>query len=180
MPESFLLRRIPRYECLEKRSLRYPDLDAGAVEATLVLMRVASDVLEAYGSHLSQHGISQGRFLMMMTLDRNKRRELLPSELAEKIGVTRATVTGLLDGLEKDGFVQRRPHPEDRRAMMVSLTDAGREFIERVLPDHYRRIAALMGDLDGDERRELVRLLTKVAANTDAMREPAAELVGRE
>ncbi|RYG65247.1 MarR family transcriptional regulator, partial [bacterium] len=117
MAETFLLRELPRYECLEMRSRRYPDLDAGAVEATLVMLRVASDVLEAFASHLARNGTSQGRFSVLMILDRFIGSELLPSELAEKIGVTRATMTGLLDGLEKDGFVQRRQHPDDRRAL---------------------------------------------------------------
>ncbi|RYG63014.1 MarR family transcriptional regulator, partial [bacterium] len=93
------------------------------------------------------------------------------SELAEKIGVTRATMTGLLDGLEKDGFVQRRQHPDDRRALTVHLTDAGQAFLEAMLPEHYRRVAQLMSGLDTDERRQLVQLLTKVSANTGAIRD---------
>ncbi len=175
LPEPFLPRRVPRFECLEKRSHRYPDLDAGAVEATLVLMRVASDVLEAYGAHLARNGTSQGRFSVMIVLDRHTDRDLLPSDLACKIGSSRATVTGLLDGLEKDGFVERRQHPEDRRALTVHLTTAGREFLEGMLPDHYRRIAALMSELDAAERRQLVELLNKVAAKTEAIRDPNPE-----
>jgi DNA-binding MarR family transcriptional regulator len=171
MSETLMMRDIPRYECLEKRSHRYPDLDAGAVEATLVMLRVASDVLEALAAHLARHGTSQGRFAVLMILDRYEAQELLPSELAEKIGVTRATMTGLLDGLEKDGFVQRRQHPEDRRALTVHLNEAGRAFLDGMLPEHYRRITALMSGLDNDERRQLVELLTKVSANTSAIRD---------
>jgi DNA-binding MarR family transcriptional regulator len=169
MSETLLIRDLPRYECLEKRSHRYPDLDAGAVEATLVLMRVASDVLDGFSAHLTRSGISQGRFSVLMLLDRYEGYQLLPSELAEKMGVTRTTITGLLDGLEKDGFVQRRQHPEDRRALTVHLNEAGRAFLEGMLPDYYRRIAALMGGLNKDGQRQLVELLTQVAANTDAI-----------
>lgn len=178
--EPFLPRKIPRFECLERRSHRYPDLDAAAVEATLVLMRVSSDILEAYSAHLLNNGISQGRFSVMIVLDHHTERALLPSDLACKIGISRASITGLLDSLEKDGFVERRQHPEDRRALTVHLTKSGRAFLEKMLPDHYRRIAALMSGLDLDERRQLVALLTKVAAKVDAIRlenpaEPAPE-----
>lgn len=172
MPEFMFTRDIPRYECLELRSRRYPDLDAGAVEATLVMLRVASDVLEAFAAHLARKGTSQGRFAVLMMLERYEHSALLPSELAEKVGVTRATMTGLLDGLEKEGFVQRRQHPEDRRALTVHLTECGRAFLDNMLPEHYRRITALMGGLDQDERRQLVHLLSKVAANTGAIRDP--------
>lgn len=170
MTETFLPRQLPRFEALERRARRYPDLDAGAVEATLVLMRVASDILEAYAAHLARNGTSQGRFSVLIMLDQNPRCDLLPSDLACKIGISRATVTGLLDGLERDGFVERRPHPEDRRALMVHLTEAGSAFLETMLPDHYRRIADLMSELDVAERRQLVGLLNKVATKVDAIR----------
>ena len=177
-PESFLPRKLPRFECLEHRARRYPDLDAGAVEATLMLMRVSSDVLEAYAAHLHRNGTSQGRFSILIVLDHHADCALLPSDLACKMGITRATITGLLDGLEKDGFVERRQHPEDRRALTVHLTGAGRSFLEAMLPDHYRRIAALMSELDAGERRQLIELLHKVAAKIDAIRleKPAEEM----
>lgn len=175
MPETFLLRDLPRYECLELRAHRFPDLDAGAVETTLFLMRVASDVLDGFAAHLQSHGTSQGRFLVMMLLDRNAESPLLPSELAEKIGVTRATITGLLDGLERESLVERRAHARDRRALTVHLTAKGAAFLEAMLPDHYRRIAALMSELDDDERRQLRHLLAKIAAQSGAIHQLETE-----
>ncbi len=172
MPELLLLRDLPRYEMLQDKAKRYPDLDAGAVEATLVLLRVASDVLEGMGAHFARNGTSQGRYLVLMMLDRPcAQNGMLPSELAEKLGVTRATVTGLLDGLERDELISREMHPDDRRAFCIQLTAKGREFLARLLPDHYRRIAGLMAHLDDDERRQLVALLAKVAQGKDALRD---------
>lgn len=170
MPELLLLRDLPRYEMLQEKAKRYPDLDAGAVEATLVLMRVASDVLEGLGAHLARNGTSQGRFLVLMMLDRVcVSKGMSPSEIAEKLGVTRATVTGLLDGLEKDGLISRQMHPEDRRAFCIELTGKGRTFLAELLPDHYRRVAGLMAHLNNDERRQLVGLLSKVSQGRNAM-----------
>lgn len=166
MPETFLLRELPRYEVLEARARRFPDLDVGAVEATLFLMRVGSDVLEGFAMHLQRCGTSQGRFLVMMLLDRYDNQPLLPSELAEKIGVTRATITGLLDGLERDSLIERRTHAHDRRALTIHLTQAARDWLEAMLPEHYRRIALLMSDLEPSERQQLIALLTKVAAKS--------------
>lgn len=172
MPELLLLRELPRYEMLQEKAKRYPDLDAGAVEATLVLMRVASDVLEGFGAHFARNGISQGRYMVLMMLERPcVVSGMLPSEIADKLGVTRATVTGLLDGLEKDGLISRQMHPEDRRAFCIELTNKGREFLADLLPEHYRRIAGLMAHLDDGERRQLIDLLSKVALGTDAMRD---------
>jgi len=172
MPEIFLLKDLPRYEYLQEKAKRYPDLDAGAVDATLVLMRVASDVLEGLGHHFARHNTSQGRFLVLVLLDRVcQQGVILPSEIAEKLSVSRATITGLLDGLEKDGYIERQAHPDDRRALSIHLTECGKAFLEKVLPEHYRRVAGLMAHLSDDERRQLVALLTKVAQGKDALYE---------
>ena len=170
MPELLLLRDLPRYEMLQEKAKRYPDLDAGAVEATLVLLRVASDVLEGFGAHFARNGTSQGRYMVLMMLDRPCVAEgMSPSELADKLGVSRATVTGLVDGLERDGLVTREGHPEDRRAFCIQLTEKGKQFLAALLPDHYRRVAGLMAHLDTEERRQLVALLAKVSLGQGAM-----------
>ena len=70
-----------------------------------------------------------------------------PSEIAEHIGVTRATITGLLDGLERDGFLERRQDSRDRRALTIHLTGKTHRFLDEYLPEQARRINALMADL---------------------------------
>ena len=171
-PGMLLLRDLPRYEMLQEKAQRYPELDANAVEATLVLLRVASDVFEGMGAHLARHDISQGRFMVLVLLDRHSHAEgLLPSEIAEHLGVTRATVTGLLDGLEKCELISREMHPEDRRAFCIELTPKGREFLAEMLPGHYRRIAGLMAHLSESEQRQLVKLLGKVSHGHNALRD---------
>ena len=175
MSDRFLLTQLPRYECLQERSARYPDLDAGSVHATITLMHVAQEVFDGFTAQFERHNISQGRFLVLMILDRHFERPLAPSEIAEMVGVARATITGLLDGLEKDDMVARHPHPEDRRALTIQMTAKGRKFLDEMLPGHYRRIAGLMANLEPEERHLLVKLLAKVAAGTNALKDPLWE-----
>jgi MarR family transcriptional regulator, negative regulator of the multidrug operon emrRAB len=61
-----------------------------------------------------------------------------PSSLAQKLGVTRATMTGLLDGLHKKGLIERRAQASDRRKVGVLLTAGGRRTLDNILPDYYR------------------------------------------
>ena len=165
-----LLRDLPRYEMLQEKAKRYPELDASAVDATLVLLRVASDVFEGMGAHLARHDISQGRFMVLVLLDRAPDGDgISPSEIAQQLGVTRATVTGLLDGLEKCGLISRQTHPDDRRAFCIELTPQGRQFLADLLPGHYRRIAGLMAHLSPTEQRQLVNLLCKVSRGQNAL-----------
>lgn len=71
-------------------------------------------------------------------------------------------MTGLLDGLRKQGLIERQIHPEDRRKVGVLLTDSGHRILDKILPDYYRRFAKLTTYLDEGERQTLISLLKKV------------------
>ena len=156
------LRDLPKYEAIEQRSRRYPQVNAAAVESFLVLLRVASDVLEAMERFLAGHGMSQGRFTVLMLLNREPDRPASPSDLATRSGVTRATMTGLLDGLERDRLVKREADRQDRRMLLVELTARGRKLLDGMLPDYYSNIASIMAHLPDSEKHHLVELLGKV------------------
>ncbi len=171
-----LLKDLPRYECLLEAAKEFPDLDPSAAEAFLHLLRTGDEVFGHTDRNLSDHDISHGRFGVMMLLWRSLQPRAAklagvdecsngprtPAELADAAGVTRATMTGLVDTLERDGFVKREPDPDDRRMMSVRLTPAGERFMGDYLPKHFQAIAALMSPLSEAERKTLVRLLSKV------------------
>jgi DNA-binding MarR family transcriptional regulator len=71
-------------------------------------------------------------------------------------------MTGLLDGLEKNGMVKRLAHQEDRRKISIQLTGAGRNALDKMLPGYYSRIALLLKDLTESERQNLKSLLKKI------------------
>ena len=93
---------------------------------------------------------------------------LSPHELAERAGVTRGTITGLLDGLERSGHVQRHAHDGDRRKLIVKLTPAGQTLAGELVGTHSRWIASLFSGFEAEERALLSRLLAKAYARTDA------------
>ncbi len=164
-----MLKDLPRYECLLKAAQAHPELDPSAAEVFLHLLRSGDEVFRVVDRHFARHQISEGRFGVLMALwssaerpGGDGRQALSPAELAEHTGVTRATITGLVDTLERDGLVARSPHVEDRRMRSVSLTPRGSALLRRILPEHFRRMAWLMATLDEQERVTLVRLLGKV------------------
>jgi DNA-binding MarR family transcriptional regulator len=163
-----LLKELPRYECLLEAAKQFPDLDPSASEAFLHLLRTGDEAFRVVESNLAEHHLTQGRFGVLMALwgrchEEDKRdAPLSPAALAEHTGVTRATITGLVDTLERDGLVTRTPDPEDRRMMAVGLTPRGEKLLQKVLPSHFRQMAQLMEPLSEAERKTLVRLLTKI------------------
>lgn len=113
----------------------------------------------------------------MLLLDRENEGgvSLTPAQLAEQAGVTRATMTGLIDTLERAGMVVRRPDPVDRRQVSVELTPAGQAFLDDMLPEHFSRINTLLEPLSENERRTLVRLLGKIADRALEVFPPGAD-----
>lgn len=162
-----LLKDLPRYECLLEAAQQFPQLDPSACEVFLHLLRTGDEAFRVTEAHFHAQGLSQGRFTVLMLLyDKSCGRTnvFTPAQLAEKAGVTRATMTGLIDTLERDGMVTRKPDSADRRQLCVELTPRGTAFLNKLLPEHFRRIAALMSVLSETERRTMVRLLGKIAA----------------
>lgn len=158
----FYLKDLPTDTTLDEFSRRYPNMNPSAIKTFAELLRIGSDLLTAFETILAKNGLSQGRFLTLIVMNRNPYEEVNPSFLAEKIGVRRPTMTGLLDKLERDGLIERRVYYRDRRKMGVGLTENGRRVLEEILPDYYRSIAKIMAVLTEKERMELIMLLGKV------------------
>ncbi|MBX3198911.1 MAG: MarR family transcriptional regulator [Labilithrix sp.] len=151
----------------EAQRRRLPDLDG--IRLCFQTLSLASAIDRDCAELLAPHGLSEGRFVLLFLLDAASD-GLAPNVLAERAGVTRATVTGLLDGLERAALIERRSDAKDRRALRVHLTRKGKRVASKVFEQHSRWIASLFGKLSPAERRQLTRLLNKVAANVAARR----------
>lgn len=171
-----LLKQLPPLECLCESAKVFPELDPSATEAFLHLLRTSDEAFAVTEKYLTTHNITQGRFCVMMLLWRGVRQDAAklmgsdsclggprtPAELADAAGVTRATMTGLIDTLERDGFVKRVPDPYDRRMMSVVLTEKAEQFLSDFLPGHFKVTASVMASLNESERQTLVALLQKI------------------
>ena len=160
--------RIPIYELLQRMAGRYPSLDPTAIEAYLTLLGVTGEIVAATAANMMRYGLGGRRFLVLGLLLEHQPKLLSHSELAELSGIDKGNVTGLVDGLERDGYVKREDSGDDRRVTLIALTPIGRRLIETILPDQFRRIVGLMRELCPSERKTLVSLLTKVQAGLAA------------
>lgn len=82
-----------------------------------------------------------------------------PSELADRLGVTTAAASGIVDRLATYGHVQREPHASDRRRTIVAPTDSGREEVLGHLMPMFRELAKIDEDMTPEERAIVVRFL---------------------
>ena len=128
--------------------------------------------MHEFSDSLRPLGLSPSAFNMLQALVNTRAQTLEPCELADRLLVSRPSVTGLIDTLEAKSLVVRHPHPEDRRRVLVGLTDKARELLESHYADHYAFLRSLVGDLSEDERATLVSLLRRIrGAVPDQLRE---------
>lgn len=168
------IKELPKYEALLTLASQYPDLDITSVEACCTFLRTATDVYRVFDIHFENYHLSMGKFTVLMLLHRENG-GLTPSECAERAGVTRGTITGLLDGLEREGWLRRQAHSCDRRCLLVVLTEEGIARLDAMLPYHFRLVTQMLAGLTQDERKLLQTLLLKLRASTLAVPE-ATEL----
>lgn len=109
-----------------------------------------------------KHGLGEGDFDVLATLRRaGPPFERAPGELAEFTMVTTGAMTKRIDRLETAGLVTRGPSENDGRGRVVTLTEAGRELIDRAFTEHMANERRLLAGLSKQETAELEALLTK-------------------
>ncbi len=109
--------------------------------------------------------ITLPRFDLLASLERKDGQTL--ASLSRALLVTAGNVTGLVDRAERDGLVERRPEPTDRRVARVWLTREGRALIRELLPVHAAHVHGLLSGLPTHDRRDLRRLLGLVRAHLE-------------
>ncbi len=95
------------------------------------LSKTIRQVTKSYRQKVNEYKLTHGQFFMIVAIMEED--GLLPSELAGKTAQDRATTTGLLDRLEKDGWIVRRPDKKDRRSLRIFLTPYAEEHKKPIL-----------------------------------------------
>jgi DNA-binding MarR family transcriptional regulator len=120
---------------------------------------------------LPSDAVSYVRMRLLTALQRDGEQSM--GELATGLGVTPRRVTALVEALEADGLVERRPHPTDRRSTLVTITNGGLKAQQVGWEQHRAEVAQAFGDLPPSQQTQL---LTISRALTQAM---LARLAGR-
>jgi len=165
-----LLKDLPSKASLLKLVARYPGADVKAIQEFATILRVASDLSASLDKLLNSHGLMQGRWWILVLLLREENLTSSPSVLAEKIGVTKATMTGFINGLQREGLVSRLTNVEDGRKFMIQLTSLGQEKLDQVVPDYYQKVGALMSTLSETQRESIVEVMKILGSNIDVMK----------
>ncbi len=121
---------------------------------------------ETMRPYFASFGISDSQWAVLRTLQRAEDANLAPLRLTDigaRLLVRPPSVTGVVDRLERDGLVLRRPSPDDNRAKRVVLTTRGRALVRRVVRHHPAQIRRILGGLRNGDVREMHRVMTRFA-----------------
>ncbi|NOU89042.1 MarR family transcriptional regulator [Paenibacillus sp. LMG 31460] len=101
--------------------------------------------------------------IMMYVLEfLRKHPECIAVDISNEFGLTRGAITQLLDKLELQGLVIRKPHPTSRRSQLVQMTDKGNELIINILAAYNKKIEQLFTPYSKEELAALKQLLEKL------------------
>jgi DNA-binding MarR family transcriptional regulator len=142
-----------------------PDLDVAPLEVLSRVSRLARRLDLARGSAFSVHYLDGWAFDVLSALRRaGEPYELSPGQLVQQTLVTSGTMTNRVDRLERSGFVERRPDPNDRRGVLVHLTPTGRDVVDAAMADLIEREKSLLSELSPADQAALASLLRRMLA----------------
>ncbi|SFB58991.1 DNA-binding transcriptional regulator, MarR family [Cohnella sp. OV330] len=132
------------------------------VRAFFALVETTASLIGVSEKYWQSRGLNGARVRILVEIAKAGG-SLLPTALAERIGVTKANISVLLVPLAKEGYVRIAGDPEDGRRRRVSLTQAGERLLLDALPGNREVLETLMGRLEESEIRQLLGLLAKLA-----------------
>ncbi|WP_320200161.1 MarR family winged helix-turn-helix transcriptional regulator [Agrobacterium sp. rho-13.3] len=137
-----------------------PELDVEPMGIIGRLHRLSTHLGREVEAVLLQHGLSSSAFDVLATLRRaGTPYRLSPGELLAMTMVSSGTMTNRIDQLEKAGFVERINNPDDRRSVLIALTDKGFATVEEAVTGHVANQHRLIGNMSVEDRGEFNRLL---------------------
>jgi DNA-binding MarR family transcriptional regulator len=147
----------------------YPDGDPLMAEVLATLIRAGSATnIEVERAMLATFDVPQS-VLNSLAVIEGADRPLTPSEISERTLTSSGTMTGTLDALEHNGWARRIPNPDDRRSVLIEITDEGQAVADRFLPGIRRIERAVLSELTSAELATLLKLLAKVLRGVAAV-----------
>ncbi|MGW0519203.1 MarR family winged helix-turn-helix transcriptional regulator [Crossiella sp. NPDC003009] len=135
-------------------------MTSNAAEAFDRAFLLAARLAELMQQALAGRGLTPARAEVLFVL--RNRGPLVQRELSQELRCSPRHVTGLVDGLSAGGFVRRQPHPTDRRASLVALTDRGQETADWILSSRRQAAEAVLGDQSAARLTAFVAVVDRI------------------
>ena len=125
-----------------------------------MLAPLLREMVAAEGPVLDAHGLTMWGYVVLLALDRSSMRT--QAALAAAIGADKTRIIRTLDELQDDGYIERRPDPDDRRMRVLAITAAGRRVKDAAQKEIQRGEERWLGELTVEEGRTFLRVLERL------------------
>lgn len=146
-------------------SRRLPDLDLTPLDIMSRLRRISLALNRLRAEAFGSAGLAPWEFDVLAALRRAEPpHELSPAQLIDMTMIGSAAMTNRLDNLSHRGLIERRPHPSDRRSVLVRLTADGSATVDAAMTELVRRESVELSDFSAGDRAVLIRILRQLMA----------------
>ncbi len=160
---------------MEEIRKRLSEREVHGMQALFALRGCAQQMDNALNEWLADTAGSFARFQILMALWVSEGREIPHSDIVSALGVTRATVSGLMAALERDGLVKSYCDGRDRRKLIVRLTARGETTLKKALETSLDRFRAMFTSLSAAELTQLTALLHRIREGFAVLSEVAGD-----
>jgi MarR family transcriptional repressor of emrRAB len=148
-----------------------PEMPAPEARLCRLMLMVGTSLEEELEFKLKPHKLNHSEFLTLMILYSRPDGSSTPGELCEYATQGATNMTRIANALAKRGLITRGASTEDRRRVEIRITAAGKRFVQKMLPPMFPRVAIMFAGFSDIDKRQLDRLLRKLARNLDQLSE---------
>ena len=156
------IREAEVHDAVERLKQSFPDLDASALEATMMLERAHTLLVDARAAYWAKFGITAKRFILLRHLYLAPGKRLSMGEIATVLNAGTPNVTQIIGGLVRDELVTRTTAEEDKRMIYAVLTHKGEEVFENVFTANAARLKDSWTPLTDREKQQLVNMMARL------------------
>jgi len=125
-----------------------------------VWMKATKAATERIQRDIQSYNISMENFITLELLYSKGPQTV--QRISELLSIPSGSITYVINKLEKKELVERKQHPEDKRAYLIALTDQGRTLFDEIFPEHVNMISRSLSFVTADEKEQLIELLKKI------------------
>ncbi|WP_297632336.1 MarR family transcriptional regulator [uncultured Clostridium sp.] len=130
------------------------------LKALIALSRAEQKVHQKEYVTIKECGLTVSQFGVLEVL--NHKGDLKICDIIEKVLGTSGNITVVIKNLEKDGLIKKYPDPEDKRAVLISITEKGKNIIDNMFPKHLENINNIFSVLTDEEKQDLIKIAKKL------------------
>lgn len=149
------------------QTIQIPEEDVARFKELLTAIGRRNSLRDPLGAVVEDSGIGAAQMHAVMWLFRDA--PLTMGAIAQRLGVTDKTITGIVDRLERDGYVLRERNTGDRRVVQVVLAEKGRILAEQIDKSITEKMGLFLALLDQKDRSDLFRIIEHLVQKVDQL-----------